>query len=342
MTDSVPGWDAISAHFDAAYPGQRPFHYGTIIKWAFGGKDPLDGISVYRAAMPAPHWHYVTYGYSDLYSDEVAADPEADSGYGIEMTFRLYDPLALDPEASPPTWVINLLQNLARYTFRSGNVIYARHHLNANGPIALDTATKLTALAFTDDPIGTPLHTPAGLVRLVLGVGITAEELTLGVNWNTEALLDVIGRRWPRGLTFLDRPGIEDDPALVAEMNAGREREGSSLSYSSVETLAIESRPEGLVITLSAFAPPAVARAVGARLPYGKPVTFYGDSDAVEFFPEAGEVVRAQSTEAEPARVSLTPAGVAALAALPTTPGDHTLDAVPGVIWRLVETDKQA
>ena len=42
------GWEAIEKEFLRVYPDQdNPKHYGTLVKWIFGGKDPLDGISVY-------------------------------------------------------------------------------------------------------------------------------------------------------------------------------------------------------------------------------------------------------------------------------------------------------
>ncbi|MDR1799949.1 MAG: suppressor of fused domain protein [Bifidobacteriaceae bacterium] len=341
--DEAPGWDAITNHFAAAYPGQEPLHYATLLKWALGGNDPLDGISVYRAANPVPHWHYVTYGYSDLYGTTPATEPGQVSGYGIEMTFRLADPSALDPAAKPPLWVANMLQNLARYVFRSGNVIYARHHLDGNGPIAQGANTQLTALAFTDDPVGTPLQTPAGLVHFVQGVGITAAELTHVVEWHTDGVLDVIGQRWPRGITIMDRPGLDSDPALLALVEAGQQREGSSLEATQVETLAIAPSPDGLVVTLSALAPPTLARSIASRLPFGRTITLYGTNDAVEFLPEpAAGPIRTVSQADQPAQVSLTPDGVAALAGLPQTPGDHRVDAVPGVIWRLVDTNRPA
>lgn len=48
------GWDAISAVFDAAYPGQEPQHWGTLIPFSMGGPDPLTGVSAYRATSPVP------------------------------------------------------------------------------------------------------------------------------------------------------------------------------------------------------------------------------------------------------------------------------------------------
>ncbi|KAG1606612.1 hypothetical protein G6F45_013943 [Rhizopus arrhizus] len=39
------------------------------------------------ADAPVPHWHYITYGFSELYAKE-SSDADA-SGYGSELTFRL-------------------------------------------------------------------------------------------------------------------------------------------------------------------------------------------------------------------------------------------------------------
>ena len=37
-------------NLDRLYPDQpNPLHYGTVVKYMFGGPDPLDGISVYDA-----------------------------------------------------------------------------------------------------------------------------------------------------------------------------------------------------------------------------------------------------------------------------------------------------
>ena len=52
-----------------------------------GGQDPLDGLSAYKAESPFPHWHIVTFGFSELYEKE-SENPDY-SGYGFELTFRL-------------------------------------------------------------------------------------------------------------------------------------------------------------------------------------------------------------------------------------------------------------
>lgn len=337
--DSAPGWDAITAHFEATYPDQtNPAHYGTLIKYWMGGKDPIDGISVYRAAEPVPHWHYVTYGYSDVYGEKLNDADDAESGYGIEMTFRLADDAALDPEATPPVWVMNMLQNLARYVFTTGNVIYAGHHINANGPIALETDTQLTAVAFTEDPVGARIQTPSGIVRFVQGVGITAEELGHCVQWSVEGVLDTIGRRWPRGITILDRPGLDTDPELVAEVEEGIARDGSSMGSCFIETLVLEHVGDELAVTVSSYVGETLAQSAANRLPHGRPLRVVGTDAMMVFTPQEEVAIRDLSDDEPLATISLTEAGVNALADLPSEPGEYRLDEVPGIMWKLVAT----
>ena len=71
------GWKAIEEEFLRVYPGQvNPKHYGTIIKWMLGGKDPLDGISVY--------WYMKTS--TNLVTD-AAFSTTRDSASGLSPTF---------------------------------------------------------------------------------------------------------------------------------------------------------------------------------------------------------------------------------------------------------------
>ena len=79
------GWDAIEKRFLELYPGQtNPKHYGSLIKYRLGGDDPLDGISIYDGGG---FWHFVTFGFSDLYEKQAGDDPEW-SGAGFELTMK--------------------------------------------------------------------------------------------------------------------------------------------------------------------------------------------------------------------------------------------------------------
>src|SRR6476660_5648596 len=115
--DATPGWDAINTLLREVYGDQVPMHWGTLIRYTLGGRDPLDGISAYQCTDGGiDHLHFVTYGYTSLYYDEAAVGGDF-SRFGFEMTFRLASTL---PPAEQPIWVCNLLQNLARYVFKTG------------------------------------------------------------------------------------------------------------------------------------------------------------------------------------------------------------------------------
>ena len=51
--------------------------------------------------------------------------PEAPSGFGFELTFRLKREKG---EMAPPTWPATLMQALARYVFQSGERLTLSHH----------------------------------------------------------------------------------------------------------------------------------------------------------------------------------------------------------------------
>ena len=62
------GWDAITQAMLALYPGQTdPIHYAPVLSYRLGGNDPLDGISIYDGGS---YYHFVTYGFSELYEKE--------------------------------------------------------------------------------------------------------------------------------------------------------------------------------------------------------------------------------------------------------------------------------
>lgn len=93
-----------------------------------GGPDPLDYISMYsNVGDPSqgipPHWHYVSFGLSDLHGDGRVHDftgPGSPSGFGFELTFRLRKE---EGDTAPPTWPAAVMQGLARYVIQSGMFI---------------------------------------------------------------------------------------------------------------------------------------------------------------------------------------------------------------------------
>lgn len=287
----TPGWNAINTALAALYPGQEPRHYGTALPYTLGGRDPLDGISVYRADLPRPHWHYVTYGFSELYDKQ--SDDADTSGFGFELTFRL----AVEAEEeAPPTWPMNLLQNLARYVYASGNAFEAGHHMNANGPIALDTDTCLRHLAFLPDPQLPARGTANGQLAFLQVIGVSDAEMAAIKRWSTDGVLQALEPRMPLWITDLHRASLLDDPALAALLQQGSDREGSSTAVLFVETLDWREEDEAVVLVLGAGQVPNLLELLPLRLQHGNPLTVVSRQHAWEFEPGAHDALRTEGT----------------------------------------------
>lgn len=184
--DDTVGWTAIDNVFEKIYPGQEPAHYAPPLHFAAGGSDPIDGTSIYRSSNQEDHFHIVSYGMSELYYNEKAAGGEF-SKWGFEFTMRI-KPFAGD--ADHPTWVINMMNNLARYVFNSGKWFEEFQYIPANGPIRLETDTDITALAFIKDPEAGKIDTPHGEVTFLQMVGLTTAELERLKQVNTRAAVE--------------------------------------------------------------------------------------------------------------------------------------------------------
>ncbi|WP_394674338.1 suppressor of fused domain protein [uncultured Chryseobacterium sp.] len=169
--EGAVGWECIDRELLKIYPDQQPLHFVPELHYIAGGNDPLDGISVYKSRKQADHFHFVTYGFSELYYNEKAAGG-AFSKFGFELTFRL----AMEHEDDNIAWACNLLQNLARYVFKSGKWFEEYHLIPANGPIRIGFDTDITALSFVLDPELGKIDTPHGEVSFLQIVGLTTSE----------------------------------------------------------------------------------------------------------------------------------------------------------------------
>jgi len=230
--DDAPGWSAIDASLAALYGDQEPQHMGTVLSYQLGGRDPLDGISAYYREHPVPHWHYVTYGFSELYDKE--QEDENVSGFGFELTFRLRTATGA---TEAPTWVFSLLQNLARYVFKTGNAFKPGETMPANGPIALDTDTRIWSMAMTSDPELPALQTPNGHLEFIQVVGLTVEEASAATQWSAQHLLDTLLPHMPLWIPF-GRPFMLAGGDLLLLIEPG-------------DTSAVIKDGDGVVITMT-------------------------------------------------------------------------------------------
>ncbi len=169
--DDAVGWQSINEQLAKIYDTQKPKHFISTPHFIAGGENPLDGISVYTSQNQEEHFHFVTYGFSQLYYSEESINNEF-SKYGFELTFRLKK----KSDDENVDWACNLLQNIAKYVFKSGNWFEEYHVFPANGPIRLDYDTQLSALAFIIDTELGKIETPHGEVQFLQIVGLTTKE----------------------------------------------------------------------------------------------------------------------------------------------------------------------
>ncbi|QLY31682.1 suppressor of fused domain protein [Nocardia huaxiensis] len=331
IEDEAPGWAAIDAALARIYGDAQPFHWGTVIKWMLGGPDPLDGISVYARTEPVPHWHYISYGMSELYDKE--SDNPDESGWGFEFTFRL----ARKPEEStPPVWAASLLQNLGRYVFKTGNWFEAGHHMNVNGPIAADREdSAVRAIAFTHDPELGTIGTPHGQVQFLQVVGLTGDEYDAARQWRTELLLEALEQRIPLYVTDIERSSLLQDPELATAVAAGIARDGSSAGSLFVSLVDWELEPDTTVLRLGALQAPAIADVLRGRLPHDRPLLLESQDRLLRFVP--GDRFRAELVQDDALEIELPAAALDEFtAALRPEAGRHTFASLPGLeleIW---------
>ena len=168
------GWDAIEKEFLRVYPGQEnPKHYGTLIKWILGGKDPLDGISIYDGG---DYWHFVSFGLTEIYEKETE-DPNI-SGYGYELTLKLKKDDYEDEEAEIRN-ICGILQMIARLTFTKGEIFRSNEFIYTGQTVGFDVRqkSKLTGFITIKDPTVETIQTPNGEVQFLELVGMTDAEL---------------------------------------------------------------------------------------------------------------------------------------------------------------------
>jgi hypothetical protein len=329
-----PGWDVISSALEALYPGQEPRHFGTILSYRLGGTDPLDGISVYRSEEGQPHWHFVTFGLSELYAKE-STDPDI-SGYGFELTFRL---VCAADVTEPPSWALNFLQNLARYVFKSGNVFDDGHWMTANGPIALNENTQICSMGFVEDPQLSGLATSNGRLKFLQIVGLTIEEEQAAKRWSTRKLLDVLLPSIPLWVTDLHRESLMNEPDIAAQVVHGLSIDGSSQGYTYTDVLQIEVKKRLLrksvfQVTLGARQVAQLRELLPLRLPFARSFAVVGPDFQLVFNPAAQSCV---AMNGNALNVDLSSA-TDLLNVLPDKVGRYTIDGLDGIEWNIQKT----
>ncbi|MEZ4369846.1 MAG: suppressor of fused domain protein [Polyangiaceae bacterium] len=318
----APGWAAIDAALKLVYGDQEPRHVAPMLPSMLGGNDPLHGISAYKSDHGGtPHWHFITYGYSELWQKE-SEDPEF-SGFGFEMTTRI-----VDASDEPPMWVFNLLQNLARYVFRTGNYFAVGHSIPMNGPIHDGTDTAIVAAVFAEDPQLPPISTPHGRVEFLQLVGLTQDEYDAAREWDADKLLELAQERNPGLVTDENRRSWLEDEAFRAAVEAGVEQDGSSQGTLMMTHGSFEPGPPP-VLGIAATALDNLQRAMRNRLGRGRGL--------LVTWPEGEAGLLPEPDSDEPHGLVLSPPDRTVLEAIPVTRGDYPLPS--GLVIRVLPVD---
>jgi hypothetical protein len=278
-SSDAPGWDAIDAALRPLYGDRKPYHVGTVPPYALGGPDPIHGISAYKNIEPVPHWHFVTYGFSELWAKE-STDPDV-SGFGFELTFR---PTCPAEEEKPPNWALNFLQNLGRYVFETGNPFGVGHTLPLNGPIQQGSPTLIHAASFVHDPRLPPIATPNGRIEFLQIVGLTMGELEAVSSWNAAAFLELRRRDDSYFLTDLSRTSWLADPVFASEVARQTKQDGSSCGWLAL-VLECDTESDPVRVCVQSIAVDSLRRRLLGRLPYGRELTLNGKDATVLFKP---------------------------------------------------------
>ena len=167
-----PGWQAIDDAFEKLYPGQKPDHFGTILtsRAMMGGDEYLDGFSIYTS--PKGYKHLVTYGMTVLYGDEEAFGGEW-NGWGYEMTMKLKE-----DSTENCMWAINMMSNLARYTYKTERFFEPNQYVKGNGTsLHIGEDSMITALLVVSDTEAEPQMSVYGKTEFMQLIGITESEI---------------------------------------------------------------------------------------------------------------------------------------------------------------------
>lgn len=189
-----------------------------------------------------PHWHYVTFGLSDLHGDGRVHLPddsgglEPRSGMGFELTFRLVKKSSSGPHKDlPPSWPANLLQMLARYVFQTGNRLCAGD--NVPWKRSLDNSeSNIQNLLIASDPQLERIETPFGWMDFCQVVGVVDEELEQATWWNGNGVLELLKRDSKTGgewlITDMERSEsvFELFPETLSQLMHNLAEEGSDLA----------------------------------------------------------------------------------------------------------------
>jgi suppressor of fused len=268
--DMQTGRSAIDAAIDRCYPTELDHRAGLL---AGPGEDlpPLEEVVAFAVSEPSPHWHYISYGLTELGLKETD-DPEL-SGWGFELTMRV----AGDITTSPPAWPIHFLRWIAGCVWRDGNALGASHTFLLP-PAKLERYHPETdAVGFVVDAELGEITTPNGKVTFLQVIDLHGDEFRLVSRWDANQVFAEIERSSPRFIWSMSRPSVLRG-AGGERLRARAAREGSSQEIEYMLDLEWDEAR----VRLTPLNRLVVANGLSYRVAYGRAVRFISGCRVLE------------------------------------------------------------
>ena len=267
----------------------------------------LRGFEVYRSENGGPHWHYISYGFTDI---------AGGSEDGFELTFRLKQ-----EDESVPQWPFHLMNNIAKYVSSADTGFSPGHYIDCNGPICLPTegqpGTKLVALGFVvDEELGV-LETKHGKLNMLQAIGLTSDELSSLIQWSGKSFLHQVMMAIPMGVTDLYRKSLMGNAEFRKSWEEGVNRDGSAIGFMHLSGcgFAWDELSEGRYrLTCGAKDVDVLGKMLKARVGKGRRLVLHGDAYSVVL--DLADEFRATKLTEHRFDVTLPPVGISEICEL--------------------------
>jgi suppressor of fused len=239
---------------------------------------PLDCVKIFKSDQDITHWHYVSFGFSDLYS--VLNNQPNVSGYGFELTMRLE---RNSEEKTAPYWPVAAMTDLAQYVFSSGIVLNEFETVNLSFRIRNLANFNVTGAVLVPDPELGVLETETGQISMLQLYAITADEHRVLERWQSRNFVQLISKSNPLLITNPFRKSLLKDPEFKRLAEAGIAQDGSSLNPKFANIVKISHRAKQCVLEVSAEVVDNILIALEGRLPFNRDFKLIGMEDIVIF-----------------------------------------------------------
>ena len=193
------GRDAIDAALERLYPDTLELRIAGTAR-AAGHAPSIVELAIYPSRQCRPHWHYVSYGLSEV-DKKRTGDPYV-SGFGIELTFRLLR----GHESSAPRWPLAMLSALADHVMESGGR-YAPGQVKRL-PEAIPELGAMHSALFVGDPELTAIDTINGRLSFLQVALLTASEAAHIADGAGDKFAEELVRVAPLYIADVARPSL--------------------------------------------------------------------------------------------------------------------------------------